>query len=182
MDLFRSGLRRTPKAQCLQLQSAFSLEDAHLLAGSFHFHKRTLAAGARKPVDLAHRSCLAGKFKGLLTGGPDCFYKLLFDFILFIRLRLLCPETPMCGRFFSRCSFGCFLFWCFFHAFPEPHCRWLHWQSGPVAVADFPVRRSFLVFCNPVNDIFHTVTSLIDLLPLPRLPSWRPCQPMPPVW
>ena len=39
-----------------------------------------------------------------------------------------------------------------------------------VAVADFPVQRSFLfVFGDPVNDIFHTVTSLIDLLPLLRL-------------
>ena len=29
------------EAQCFKLLSAFSLEDAHLLAGSFQFHKCT---------------------------------------------------------------------------------------------------------------------------------------------
>ena len=76
---------------------------------------------------------LTGEFKGLPTGGPDCFHKLLFDFILPhpasppLPARHRCvgvsfPGIPFSGVSFSGAS-SC--------ALPEPHCRWLHWLSGP---------------------------------------------------
>ena len=90
LDLFRAVYAEYRETQCLQLLSAFSLENTHLLSGSFQFYKRTLAA-KQQDQSIRHTvHALTGEFKGLPTGGPDCFHNLLFflqtSFFVFLYL------------------------------------------------------------------------------------------------
>ena len=81
LDLFRAVYAEYREDQRLQLLSAFSLKDTHLLSGSFQFYECTLAAQQQNQSIRHTVHALTGEFKGLPTGGPDCFHKLLLNFI-----------------------------------------------------------------------------------------------------
>lgn len=102
LDLFQPVHAEHRKAQSFQLLSAFALKNAHLLAGCFQFDKGTLAAEQQNQSVRHTIHALTGKFKGLSSDGPHCFYKLFFDFTFPHPASPPLPARHRCAGVFFR--------------------------------------------------------------------------------